>query len=75
MEDTTDVYRILADRLECETPLGSARCEWEDAITCKMELREWGYKDMDWIQVAQDRGHWRAVESTAPSLHIGSDTM
>jgi hypothetical protein len=38
MEDTIDVCRILADRIEDELPLGNARCEWEDAI--KMELSE-----------------------------------
>jgi hypothetical protein len=36
----------------------------------KMDLRviEWG--GMDWIDVAQDRGQWRALVNTAMNLRV-----
>jgi hypothetical protein len=36
-----------------EVPLGRPRRRWEDNI--KMDLKEVGYGDMDWIELAQDR--------------------
>jgi hypothetical protein len=33
---------------------------WEDNI--KMDLREIGWDGMDWIDLAQDRDVWRALE-------------
>ncbi|KAJ4441564.1 hypothetical protein ANN_11420 [Periplaneta americana] len=38
--------------------LGRPRGKWEDNI--KMYLREVGYDDRDWINLAQDRDRWRA---------------
>jgi hypothetical protein len=29
----------------------------------KMDLREIGWDDMDWINLAQDRDQWRALEN------------
>jgi hypothetical protein len=40
-------------------PLGRPRGRWEDNI--KMDLREVGWRDMDWIDLAQDRERWRAL--------------
>jgi hypothetical protein len=34
----------------------------EDKI--KMDLRETGLEDMNWIRLAQDRGRWRAPVNT-----------
>jgi hypothetical protein len=38
---------------EGKRPLWSPRRKWEDNI--KMDLQEVGYKDMDWIDVTQDK--------------------
>ena len=35
-------------------PLGRPRRRWEDNI--KMDLQEVGWGNMDWIELAQDRG-------------------
>jgi hypothetical protein len=51
-------YRILAGKPEGKRPLGRYRHRWENNI--KMGLREIGWCVMDWIDVAQDRGQWRA---------------
>jgi hypothetical protein len=30
----------------------------------KMDLRDIGWDDMDWIDLAEDRGQWRALGNT-----------
>ncbi|KAJ4446079.1 hypothetical protein ANN_12771 [Periplaneta americana] len=44
-------YRVLVGRPEGKRPLGRPRRRWEDNI--KMDLREVGYDDRDWINLAQ----------------------
>jgi hypothetical protein len=34
----------------------------------KMDLREIGWNGMDWIELAQDRYHWRALVNTVMNL-------
>jgi hypothetical protein len=36
----------------------------------KMDLREIGLDDMDWIDVAQDRDQWRAPVNTVMNLRV-----
>jgi hypothetical protein len=35
-----------------------------------MELREVGWRDMDWLDLAQDRDRWRAVVNAVTSLRV-----
>ncbi|KAJ4429756.1 hypothetical protein ANN_21960 [Periplaneta americana] len=53
MGEFRNAYRVLVWRLEGKRPLGRPRRRWEDSI--KMDLREVGYDDRDWINLAQDR--------------------
>jgi len=46
-------YKILVRKLEGKRPLGRPTHSWEDDI--KMNLKETGYKDVDWIHLAEDR--------------------
>jgi hypothetical protein len=39
-------------------------------IISETGLREIGWGGMDWINLAQDRGQWRAVVNTAMNLRI-----
>jgi hypothetical protein len=48
-----DAYNILVGRPEGRRPLGRSRRRWEDNI--KIDLREIGFGDVDWIDLAQDR--------------------
>jgi hypothetical protein len=53
MGEVRGAYNILVGRPEGRRPLGRPRCRWEDNI--KMDLREIGFEDVDWIHLAQDR--------------------
>jgi hypothetical protein len=46
-------------RPEGKTPLGRQRRRWVDNI--KVDLREIGWDDMYWIDLALDRGQWRTL--------------
>jgi hypothetical protein len=58
MVEVKGAYNILVGRPEGSRPLGRPRRRWEDNI--KMDLREIGFGDVDWIHWAQDRDRWRA---------------
>jgi hypothetical protein len=49
-------------------PLGRPRCISEDNI--KMDLRDVGWGDIDWIYLAQNRDRWRAVVYTVMNLRV-----
>jgi hypothetical protein len=53
---------------EAKRPLGRPRRRWVDNI--KMDLREIGWDDVDWIGVTQDRDQWRALVNTVLNLRI-----
>jgi hypothetical protein len=36
----------------------------------RMDFREMGWSDMDWIYLAQDRGRWRTLANTAMNLQV-----
>ena len=46
--------------------LGKARRRWKGKI--KMGLQEAGCGGMDWIELAQNRGRWRALVDTLMNL-------
>ncbi|KAJ4441889.1 hypothetical protein ANN_11749 [Periplaneta americana] len=53
MSESRNAYRELVGRPEGKRSLGRPRRRWEDNI--KMDLREVGYDDRDWINLAEDR--------------------
>jgi hypothetical protein len=55
-------YNILLGMPEGRRSLERPRCRWEDNI--KMDLRETGSGDVDWINLTQDRDTWRALVNT-----------
>ncbi|KAJ4435130.1 hypothetical protein ANN_23706 [Periplaneta americana] len=68
MGESRNAYRVLVGRPEGKKPLGRPRRRWEDNI--KMDLREVGYDDRDWINLAQDRDRWRAYVRAAMNLQM-----
>jgi hypothetical protein len=59
-----NTYRLLVGKPEGKRP----QHRWVDNI--KMDLREIGWGDMDWINVAQNRGQWGALVNTATNLQV-----
>jgi hypothetical protein len=63
-----NAYRVLVVKLEGKRQLGKFRHRREDNI--KTALREIGWNDMDWINVAQDRDQWRAFVNRIMDLRV-----
>jgi hypothetical protein len=61
-------FNIMVGRPEGRGPLERPRRRWEDNI--KMDLREIGFGDVDWIHLARDRYTWRALVNTVMNLRI-----
>jgi hypothetical protein len=68
MGEVRDAYNILVGWPEGRRPLGRPRRRWEDNI--KMDLREIGFRDVDWIHWAQNRDRWRALVNTVMNLQV-----
>jgi hypothetical protein len=64
MGEERNVYKVLMGNPEGNRPLGRPRRRWEDGI--RMDLKETGWGSVEWIQLVQDRGRWRA----AATLHL-----
>jgi hypothetical protein len=63
-----NAYRVLVGKPEGKRTLGRPRRRWEENI--KMDLREIGWGDMEWIDLAQDRDHWRALVNSVMNLRV-----
>jgi hypothetical protein len=68
MGEMRGVYRILVGKPEGKRPLGRPRPRWED--NNKMEFQEVGCGAVDWIELAQDRGRWRALVNAVMNLRV-----
>jgi hypothetical protein len=62
------VYRVLMGKPEEEKPLGRQVRRWEDGI--RVVLKEIGWGSIERIQLAQDRGWWRAVVNAVMNLRV-----
>jgi hypothetical protein len=62
------VYRVLIGRPEGKRPLRRPRRRWEENI--KMDLREIGIDEANWIQLADDSVQWRAFVSRVMGLRV-----
>jgi hypothetical protein len=61
-------YKILVRKPEVKRPLGRPRRTWENNI--RMDLREIRWGGMEWIDLAQDRGQWRALVNMVMKLWV-----
>jgi hypothetical protein len=61
-------FRILVGKPDGRRPLGRPRHMCLGNI--KMDLREIGWGDMDWIDVAQDSDQWRAFVNTVVNIWV-----
>jgi hypothetical protein len=68
MGENRNTYRLLVGMPEGKRPLGRRRRRWVDNI--KMDLREIGWDEVGWIDMAQDRDQWRALVNTVLNLQV-----
>jgi hypothetical protein len=61
-------FRVLVGKSEEKRPLGRPRCMWEDEIKTDLKAIKWD--GMDWIDVALDRDHWRAIVNTVMNNRV-----
>jgi hypothetical protein len=68
MREKMNAYRILVGKAEGKRPLEAPRRRWVDNI--KMDIREIGWDEVHWIDMAQDRDQWRALVNTVLNLRV-----
>jgi hypothetical protein len=66
--DKRKVYKVLMGKPKGKIPLARPRHRWEDET--RMDLGETGWRGVEWIQMAQDRGQWQAVVNVAMNLEV-----
>jgi hypothetical protein len=59
IEEPRKVYRVLVRKPEGKSPLERPKRRWKDGIIMDLGETDWG--DVEWIQLAQDRGRWRIL--------------
>jgi hypothetical protein len=67
MGEERKVHKLFVGKARRKEKLERLRRRWEDGV--KMDLMDigWGVK---WIQLAQDRGRWRALVNTVINLRV-----
>jgi hypothetical protein len=68
MGERISVYRVLVGKPERKRPRGRPRRRWENDI--KIDLQEFACGGMDWIDLAQGRGRWRALVKAVMNLRV-----
>ena len=68
MGEGRGVHRVLVRKPKRKRPLGRPRRRWEGNI--KMDLQEVGRGCEDWMELAQDRGRWRALVKRVMNLRV-----
>jgi hypothetical protein len=63
-----NAYRILVERPEGKGPLGRPRCRWANNI--ELDLREIGWSDVDWFNLALDINQWSIAMKTPMNLRF-----
>jgi len=66
--EESGVHRDLVGKLEGKRPLGRSRRRWKDNINTDLQEVEW--RDVEWINLAQDRDSWRALVNAVMNLWV-----
>jgi hypothetical protein len=70
---STHAYNILIGKPEGKRPLGRPMRRWEDNI--RMDLRDIGWKGVEWIHLAQDMDRWRALVNAVMNLPVPGEFL
>jgi hypothetical protein len=62
---------VTGDWRKLHGPLGRPRRRW--VFNIKMHLGEIGWDGRDWIELAQERGQWRALVNTVMNREHGDE--
>ena len=62
-EKGRSAFKVLIGKPTGTGPLGIPRVRWEDSIRLNFSTR-------NWVNLAQDRGYWRALVNSALNLQI-----
>jgi hypothetical protein len=70
MGEKRNAFWLLVGKPEGKRPPGRPRRtrRWVDNI--RTDLVEVGWGDVDWIDLAQDRGRWRALMNSVLNLRV-----
>jgi hypothetical protein len=63
-----NVYKILVRNPEGKRPLGRPKHRWE--VNIKMDVREIGLENVDWIHLAHDGDRWWAFVDMVMMLWV-----
>jgi hypothetical protein len=64
MGETRNACNILVGKREGKRPLGRPSRRWEDI----MDLREVGWKGVEWMHLAREGDQWRAPVNTVMNV-------
>ena len=68
MWELTSACKFLVAKPEGNVLLGRPRRRWEDNI--EMDLEEVGCRNVDCIELSQDRERWRALVNVVMNLRV-----
>jgi hypothetical protein len=68
MSDRRVAHRVLVEKPEGNRPLERPRCRCQDNI--KIDFKDVGCGDMDWIDLAEDRDRLRAFVIRVKNLRV-----
>jgi hypothetical protein len=68
MGEERKLYKVSVRKPEGKIPLGRRRHRWEDGI--RMDLRETGWRSVEWIQLTQNGGNCRLLVNTVMNLRV-----
>jgi hypothetical protein len=60
--------KIFVEKPEGRRPSGKPRRRCEDNV--KLDLREIGWENVDWIRLTEDGDQWRAFVNTVMNLRV-----